>query len=67
MKLYLKISSFIVLTAAWWGILIPHFVSASDDISLVIGALFVLVYPVITRIWFKTEFKSLKMKMDGWK
>jgi hypothetical protein len=67
MKLYWKISSFIVVTLAWWGLLIPHLISARDDIFFGIGALCVLVYPVITHMWFKTEFKSLQMKVENWK
>lgn len=67
MKLYWRIASFTVFTLGWWGIMIPHLISARDDIYFGIGALCVLVYPVLTRIWFKNELKQLQTKLDNWK
>jgi hypothetical protein len=66
MKLYWRIASFIVFTGVWWGVTIPALISARDNIYFGIGALCVLVYPVLTRIWFKNELKQLQTKLDNW-
>jgi len=63
MKLYWRIASFTVLTLGWWGIMIPHLISSRDDIYVVIGSLGVLVFPVLTRIWFIKELKQLQTKL----
>jgi hypothetical protein len=63
MKLYWRIASFTVFTLGWWGIMIPHLISSRDGIYVGIGALGVLVFPVLTRIWFIKELKQLQTKL----
>ena len=65
MKLYFKLAAFGVATLAWWGLLIPFLISASDDILLIAGVLAIIAYPVMPYVLFGTEIKNVKSKMEN--
>lgn len=63
MNLYNKVSTFIVITVLWFGIMIPQLISADDDILFGLGVLGLLVYPPFIWKYFKTEIQNLKEKL----
>lgn len=62
---YTKITSFIVGSAVWWGMLIPSLVSAKDDILLAAGVACIFAYPAIAYKLFAKEIKDVKTKLEN--
>ena len=64
MKLYLKISAYIVITLVWFGALVPHLTSAASDLSVALGVFAIIVYPIFTWKLFQSEIQTLKEMLN---
>lgn len=64
MNLYVKLTSYLVITVVWFGAIVPHLISSASDLLLALGVVAVFAYPVFTLKLFKTELTKLKGKLN---
>ena len=64
MKLYFKLAAWAAITMAWFGVIVPGFISAASDIMFVAGVLGIIVYPVFSYKFFTNEIKEIKKAME---